>query len=41
MLETHRPAEDGEVKLAWVNIAVSLAAGLGAAALGKAIGGAL
>jgi CrcB protein len=41
MLETHRPAEDGEVKLAWLNVAVSLAAGLGAAALGKALGGAL
>jgi CrcB protein len=41
MLETHRPAEDGEARLAWLNIAVSLAAGLGAAALGKAIGGAL
>jgi fluoride exporter len=41
MLETHRPAEDGEAKLAWLNVAVSLAAGLGAAALGKALGGAL
>lgn len=41
MLETHRPAEDGEARLAWLNVAVSLAAGLGAAALGKALGGAL
>jgi hypothetical protein len=41
MLETHRPAEDGEARLAWLNIAVSLAAGLGAAAIGKALGGAL
>jgi CrcB protein len=41
MLETHRPAEDGEVRLAWLNLAASLAAGLGAAALGRAIGGAL
>jgi CrcB protein len=41
MLETHRPAEDGESRLAWLNIAVGLAAGFGAAALGRAIGGAL
>lgn len=41
MLETHRPAEDGEATLAWLNVAVSLAAGLGAAAIGKALGGAL
>jgi CrcB protein len=41
MLETHRPAEDGEVQLAWLNIAAGLAAGLAAAALGKALGGAL
>lgn len=41
MLETHRPAEDGESRLAWLNIAAPLAAGLGAAALGKALGGAL
>jgi CrcB protein len=41
MLETHRPAEDGEVQLAWLNVGVSLVAGLGAAALGKALGGAL
>jgi fluoride exporter len=38
MLETHRPAQDGEPWLAWANIVVSLLAGLGAAALGKAIG---
>src|SRR5438132_369801 len=41
MLETHRPAQDGEPTLAWTNIVVSLAAGLGAAALGKALGGVL
>jgi CrcB protein len=41
MLETHRPAEDGEARLAWLNVAASLAAGLGAAWLGKALGGAL
>ena len=41
MLETHRPAEDGELRLAWLNIAAGLAVGLAAAAIGKAIGGAL
>jgi CrcB protein len=41
MLETHRPAEDGEVRLAWLNIAAGLAAGFAAVALGKALGGAL
>ena len=41
MLETHRPSEDGEVGLAWSNIVVSLAAGLGAAALGRRVGGLL
>lgn len=38
MLESHRPAQDGEPALAWANIIVSLVAGLGAVALGKAIG---
>jgi CrcB protein len=41
MLETHRPAEDGEPALAWLNIMAGLAVGLGAAALGRALGGAL
>ncbi len=41
MLETHRSAEDGEPWLAWANVAVSLLAGLAAAAAGKAIGAAL
>jgi CrcB protein len=41
MLETHRPAQDGEPALAWANIAVSLAAGLAAIALGRAAGGLL
>lgn len=41
MLESHRPAEDGERRLAWLNIAGGLIAGLGAATLGKALGGAL
>jgi CrcB protein len=41
MLETHRPAQDGEAGLAWANVAVSLAAGLAAVALGRAAGGLL
>jgi CrcB protein len=39
MLETHRPAQDGEPALAWANVAISLAVGLGALALGRAVGG--
>lgn len=38
MLETHRLAEDGELRLALVNAAGSLLAGVGAAALGRVIG---
>lgn len=41
MLETHRPAQDGEPYLAWLNLAVGLLAGFAAAALGDALGGAL
>jgi len=41
MLETHRLAEDGELREAGANVVVSLALGLGAAALGRALGGAL
>jgi CrcB protein len=41
MLETHRPAQDGEPALAWQNILVSLACGLGAVALGRRLGGLL
>jgi CrcB protein len=41
MLETHRLAEDGEGASAIVNVLLSLAVGVGAAALGKAIGGQL
>ncbi len=41
MLETHRPAEDGERRLASQNVIVSLAFGLAAVALGRAIGGLL
>jgi CrcB protein len=39
MLETHRLAEDGEIGAAVANLVVSLAVGIGAAALGRAIGG--
>jgi fluoride exporter len=38
MLETHRLAEDTELRRAGLNMAVSLLAGFGAAALGHAIG---
>jgi CrcB protein len=41
MLEVHRPAEDGERGLAMWNLVLSLAAGLGAVALGRALGGLL
>ncbi len=39
ILETHRPAEDGERALAWQNIGVSLLAGIAAVVLGRALGG--
>jgi CrcB protein len=39
--ETQRLAEDREGTVAWLNYAVSLAAGLGAAWVGTKIGGAL
>lgn len=38
MLETHRPAQDGDPGLAWQNVVVSLAAGLAAIAVGRAVG---
>jgi CrcB protein len=38
MLETHRLAEDGESRMAIANIVLSLAVGIGAAALGRLIG---
>lgn len=41
MLETQRLGEDGETGGLALNIALSAAIGLGAAALGRAIGGAL
>jgi len=39
MLETHRLAEDGEMRLAAANVVLSLGAGLGAAWLGRLLGG--
>jgi CrcB protein len=41
MLETQRLAEDGRFAAAWTNIVVSVVLGLGVAALGRALGGAL
>jgi CrcB protein len=41
MLETHRPAQEGELGTAWRNVIVSLAAGLICAALGRTVGTAL
>jgi CrcB protein len=39
MLESHRLGEDGELALGVLNVALSLAAGIAAAALGRWIGG--
>jgi CrcB protein len=39
MLESHRLAEDGWRWLVWANLALSLALGVGAAALGRLLGG--
>ncbi|MBS1881377.1 MAG: fluoride efflux transporter CrcB [Actinobacteria bacterium] len=41
MLESHRAGEDGAARVLWLNIAVSLVAGLAAVALGHWIGGLL
>jgi CrcB protein len=38
MLEAHRLAEDGKIPVAAINILLSLVVGVGAAALGRAIG---
>jgi fluoride exporter len=38
MFETHRLAEDGKVRGALLNVGLSLVVGVGAAALGRAIG---
>jgi CrcB protein len=37
MLETHRLGEDARPAAAWLNVAVSLAAGIAAAAIGRAL----
>lgn len=39
MLETHRLAQDGEARLGWLNLLVSLTAGLVAVWLGRELGG--
>ena len=41
LFETHRLGEDGRSRLLWLNLAVSLVAGVLAAAGGRAIGGVL
>jgi fluoride exporter len=41
MLESQRAGEDGDARVLWANIAVSLLAGFAAVALGHWIGGAL
>lgn len=41
MLESHRAGEDGDAHVLWLNIAVSLVAGLAAVTLGHWIGGLL
>ena len=41
MFETHRLGEDGEPGALFANVALSLACGVGAAALGRALGTAL
>ena len=38
MLETHRPAEEGEPVLAWQNLALTLATGFVAVIIGRAVG---
>jgi CrcB protein len=39
MLESHRPAQDGEGRLAGLNLVISFAVGLGAIAVGRVVGG--
>ncbi len=41
VFETHRLAQDGELRLAAVNLGLSLLAGLAVAAVGRAVGGLL
>jgi CrcB protein len=39
MLETHRLGEEGQVRAATANVTVSIVVGVGAAALGRVVGG--
>lgn len=41
MLETHRLGEDGQFFSGFLNVLIGIAVGIGAAALGRSIGGAL
>jgi CrcB protein len=41
MLEAHRTAQDGQTRIAGLSVVVAIALGLGAAALGRTIGGQL
>jgi fluoride exporter len=41
MLESHRAGEDGDARVLWLNLVVSLVAGFAAVALGHWIGGLL
>jgi CrcB protein len=41
MLDSHRLAEQGQVRLVWLNIGVSLVAGFAAVVIGHWLGGAL
>jgi CrcB protein len=41
MFEAHRLGEDDRARLLWLNVALSLAAGVAFAALGRAVGSAL
>jgi fluoride ion exporter CrcB/FEX len=38
MLEAHRLAEEGALRLAWLNLGLSLAGGLGLLLLGRTLG---
>jgi CrcB protein len=41
VFESHRLGEDGDVRLLWLNLALSLLAGVAAAELGRLLGGLL
>jgi hypothetical protein len=40
MLESHRSAQDGDARIAWLNVGISFAVGFGAVALGRLLGSA-